>query len=100
MIYSPTFPPVPLLFYPAALAVDLGEGQMLNFSYGAVWSDQVSAGSTILSLEANSLNNEFSAEPEVSSVPYFGPSLSSESSSQSSTDQDDLWMWPRPINLM
>lgn len=76
MIYSPTFSPVPLLFYPAALAVSLGEGQMLNFSCRTVWSDQeVSVEGTILSLVAKTLNNEFSAEPEVSSVLYFGPSL-------------------------
>lgn len=88
MIYSPTFSPVPLVFYPAALAVDLGEGQMLNFSsYRAVWSDQeVSVESNILSLVAKTLNNEFSAEPEVSSVPFFGLNLRlSEASGQSST---------------
>lgn len=102
MIYSPTFSPVPLLFYPAALAVSLGERQMLNFSCRAVWSDQeVSVEGNILSLVAKTLNNEFSAEPEVSSVPYFGPSLRlSEASGQSSTDQDDLWIWSSPINLL
>lgn len=88
MIYSPTFSPVPLVFYLAVLAVDLGAGQMLNFSsYRGVWSDQeVSVESNILSLVAKTLNNEFSAEPEVSSVPFFGLNLRlSEASGQSST---------------
>lgn len=77
MIYSPTFFPVPLVFHPAALAVDLGEGQMLNISSKrAVWSDkEVSVEGNILSLVTKTLNNEFSAEPDVSSVPYFGSSL-------------------------
>lgn len=58
MIYSPTFSPVPLLFYPAALAVSLGEAQMLHFSSRAVWSDQeVSVEGNILSLVAKTLNN-------------------------------------------